>query len=667
MTGEVASTVAHIVVREPGRVAYSIPLKNGFRIGRDQTNDLALEDRFVSREHLRFDLRDGDSFFAVDTESRHGVQVNGQRIEREARLNDGDQIAVGRTLILFYESDEPVVEVGSHTLDSSPSDDSGATPASAFASPLDVARAPVRARGDDDARRRLDLLLKMGRTVGLLDDSEKLLGEMLETALDLLGCDRGIVGVLNQSRSTKVPVPGPGLVSDDSWRGVRCISRTRHHKGASGHDIVVSRSILEILLGRREGVIVSDSSSSARAERPPTFVTQRVLSAIGAPLQTHARLHGFLYVDDQGRNDRFTVDDLDFLMALGRLCADALESAERYQQATAIAETTREWRSSDEILGSSENIARLRSEVGRYAESEGTNILILGESGSGKELVARTIHRLSPRSEGPFVPVNCAAIPETMIESELFGHEKGAFTGATRDRRGKFFLANRGTLFLDEIGDLSLSAQAKVLRAIEEGEVQPLGSERTFHVNVRLVSATHRDLAAEVKAGRFREDLYYRLNVVELVVPPLRERGDDVALLAAVFLKRAALKMGKDLQAFAPAALDAFRQYSWPGNVRELLNEVERSAILAEPPFVEASELSRKLNPTAVAALHAPTLAERFTDLEQTERDLVRAALADSQGNIAGAARLLGITRIMMKRRLDRLEASPEPPAKVEE
>jgi Nif-specific regulatory protein len=243
-----------------------------------------------------------------------------------------------------------------------------------------------------------------------------------------------------------------------------------------------------------------------------------------------------------------------------------------------------------------------------------------------------------------------------MIESEFFGHDKGAFTVALAKKRGKFTLADGGTLFLDEIGDLSLAAQAKLLRAIQEGEVQPLGSEKAQQVDVRIVSATHKKLAAEIAAGRFREDLYYRLSTVELEVPPLREREGDIPILAVTLLARARAETGKRVEGFTDAALRALSRHSFPGNVRELKNEVERAAINAEGAFIDAYDLSPRLGAARPMSgqPRGKSLAERFAELEPTERYLVEEALRQARGNLSEAARLLGITRQVMRRRVER-------------
>ncbi|KYF56401.1 hypothetical protein BE08_35240 [Sorangium cellulosum] len=423
----------------------------------------------------------------------------------------------------------------------------------------------------------------------------------------------------------------------------------------------MSRTLLEAVTARREGVI---SHNSGERGAPKTLVREGIRTAMAVPLQAGPLLLGFLYVDARQRPSLFTPQDLDFLTALGHLSAAALESARRYRRMEALVETVAPGGPASELVGESEPMRRLKAQIQKYGASS-ANVLIQGESGTGKELVARTLHSVSPRAAGPFVTLNCAAIPEALVESELFGHEKGAFTGAAGKKRGKFVLADGGTLFLDEIGDLDLVAQAKVLRALQEGEIQPLGAEKALRVSVRVVSATHKDLAEEIANRRFREDLYYRLNVVELMAPPLRERGEDIELLARSLLRAAAASMGKREMDFTPAALAALRAYPWPGNVRELRNEMERAAIDAELPIVDEHNLSsriRKGRPTTLTAPAAPegaSLAERFAALDRTERQLIEEALKAARGNLSEAARQLGITRIMIKRRIDRFGLGP--------
>ena len=304
------------------------------------------------------------------------------------------------------------------------------------------------------------------------------------------------------------------------------------------------------------------------------------------------------------------------------------------------------------LKGRSRPMRDLVTLVAMVAPTEAT-ALILGESGTGKELVARSIHVNSARAGNPLVVVNCAAMTETLLESELFGHEKGAFTGADRRREGRFAQADGGTLFLDEIGEMPASMQAKLLRVIQEREVQPVGSDRVRKVDVRILAATHRDLAAEVAAGRFREDLYYRLNVVTVRIPPLRERTEDVPVLAQHFLARYAEKNRKEARGFTPLAMDLLVKYPWPGNVRELENAVERAVILMTGQHVTEAELPRPVvqgwrdeRPASTAAAPEPEPGGNGTaSLTDVEKQAIARALSSSGGNKSEAARTLGITR----------------------
>ena len=278
------------------------------------------------------------------------------------------------------------------------------------------------------------------------------------------------------------------------------------------------------------------------------------------------------------------------------------------------------------------------------------NVLITGEHGSGKEVVARALHAASPRSGRPMVAVNAGSIAETLFESELFGHVKGAFTGASADRAGRFEMADRGTLFLDEIANLPLAQQAKILRVLETGEFERLGSSRSRRADVRLLSATNADPHAEVAAGRFREDLLFRINTVHIHLPPLRERGEDIQLLAMHFLRRYANRYRRPLCGFEDAAVRALMSHAWPGNVRELDHVVERAVLLARGESIATAELGLGAQPAA-----APSAATaRSLNLEQAEREVIRKALEQVQGNVAEAAKQLGLSRSSLYRRLQK-------------
>ena len=300
------------------------------------------------------------------------------------------------------------------------------------------------------------------------------------------------------------------------------------------------------------------------------------------------------------------------------------------------------------LVGKSPVMARVRELIRRVAPSS-SNVLIDGESGTGKELVARALFRYSTRHDKPFVVVNCAALPQALLESELFGHEQGAFTGATREKRGMFEVADGGTVFVDEIAEMNPETQAKLLRVIEQGEFNRLGSTRQRHVDVRIVAATNRDLQKELSEGRFRNDLYYRLNVVRITLPPLRERKEDVPLLARHFLKRvrAAYRGPKE---FSPEALGVMAGYRWPGNVRELSNIVERIAVLSDNPVITAEEISVQLGD----GVFIPESDADPPTLEDIQRTHVQRVLARTGGNRSRAARILGIDRRKLYRLMER-------------
>ncbi|HEI2319907.1 TPA: sigma-54-dependent response regulator transcription factor ZraR [Escherichia coli] len=301
------------------------------------------------------------------------------------------------------------------------------------------------------------------------------------------------------------------------------------------------------------------------------------------------------------------------------------------------------------MVGKSSAMQHLLSEIALVAPSEAT-VLIHGDSGTGKELVARAIHASSARSEKPLVTLNCAALNESLLESELFGHEKGAFTGADKRREGRFVEADGGTLFLDEIGDISPMMQVRLLRAIQEREVQRVGSNQTISVDVRLIAATHRDLAAEVNAGHFRQDLYYRLNVVAIEVPSLRQRREDIPLLAGHFLQRFAERNRKAVKGFTPQAMDLLIHYDWPGNIRELENAVERAVVLLTGEYISEREL-----PLAIAGTPIPLgQSQDIQPLVEVEKEVILAALEKTGGNKTEAARQLGITRKTLLAKLSR-------------
>ena len=309
--------------------------------------------------------------------------------------------------------------------------------------------------------------------------------------------------------------------------------------------------------------------------------------------------------------------------------------------------------SSSPIIGSSPPMVELQEMISYVAPTEAT-VLITGESGTGKELVAAELHNNSERRNGPFIRVNCAALAESLLESELFGHEKGAFTGADRERDGKFVQAEGGTLFLDEIGETSHAMQVKMLRVLQEQELQRVGGEETIHTDARIIAATNRDLEEEVRKGNFREDLYYRLNVVTVQVPPLRERGHDIALLVDFFVEKFAEKNRRKVESVTPECLQLLSSYQWPGNVRELENALERGVIL-----MRGEHLTEKSLPLPIQKQDTGTTAasKQVSSLQELEKNQILKTIEETGGNKSEAARRLGITRKTLQNKLQKYEA----------
>jgi DNA-binding NtrC family response regulator len=335
----------------------------------------------------------------------------------------------------------------------------------------------------------------------------------------------------------------------------------------------------------------------------------------------------------------------------------AVNHAALQEQVKLLSEAVERTRVFDELLGQSPPMRELYDQLSRVAGSE-VSVLITGESGTGKELVARALHRTSPRRDGPFVPLNCAAIPEALLESELFGHERGAFTGAQTARKGVLMQAHGGTLFLDEIGELPLALQPKLLRALEEKRFRPVGGDREVEFEAAIVAATNRDIETAVEEGRFRMDLYFRVNVIQLVMPPLRSRGTDILLLAQHFLERAATRAGKEVRGISEPAAEKLLGYDWPGNVRELRNAVERAVAMTRFEKIAVEDLPEKVRAYRQSRLvldsEDPT---ELVPMEEVERRYILHVLRTVSGNKTLAARVLGLDRKTLYRKLQIYEA----------
>jgi Nif-specific regulatory protein len=505
------------------------------------------------------------------------------------------------------------------------------------------------ARERKNARLRTTLG-EVSETIDSVPDMEELLPGMLSSIVGFLGADRGVLMLQESDPRGERQLAGKAYagITPEEWNGARR---------------AFAREIARQAGREMRGVLVPD----LRRKKVPGLdgVPGRPASVLCVPLKAKGRLAGVIYTE-KGRGGGFDPDDLDIVGSFASQWAVAIENARlhgRLTQADARlreenlypAKEVRQGERYTRLIGSSRAMQQLYALIEKAVDSDIT-VLIEGETGTGKELVARTIHHAGARKEGMFVAQNCAALPETLLESELFGHVKGAFTGATADKKGLFEVADAGTIFLDEIGEVPLGMQAKLLRVIAEGKIRPVGGLREKSVDVRIVSATNRDLAAEVREGRFREDLFYRLNVFPIRMPPLRDRREDVPSLALHFLEACAQRLRRQMKGFSAEAMDLLARYDYPGNVRELENEIERAVALSGDGEVITSEkLSEKfraageVSPEAVEAAEEMALKDAVGNFE---RRLIRDALRRADGNKTLAAQRLGLTRQSLQHKI---------------
>ncbi|MHB8770100.1 MAG: sigma-54-dependent Fis family transcriptional regulator [Syntrophales bacterium] len=473
------------------------------------------------------------------------------------------------------------------------------------------------------------------------------LREQLEQALqemsDRLGMERGMISLMDRET---------GAVLLDVAHGVDIEGLAVTYKpgeGITGKVAQTGRPMACANLGQEAHFL--DRTGARRN------LNRAELAFLCVPIVYDDRVVGVLSADKVARQ----VEDLDRELALLSSVAELLAKA---VHSRAIEEDNRRLRQlvgrrtpSSDIVGHSSVMQDVFGLVAQVADSN-TTVLIHGETGTGKELVARAIHRKSPRLKGPLVQVNCAAIPDTLIESELFGHERGAFTGALHNRRGRFEEAHGGTIFLDEVGELSAAAQAKLLRVLQEKQFQPLGSARVVKVDVRVIAATNRILEQDLATGRFRADLFYRLNVFPIYLPPLRDRGSDILLLADHFVLKYAREMAKPPLKISPAVSDILLAYHWPGNVRELENCMERAVLLAGQDTIETAHLPPSLQ--ALARVDERKEQGKLnTVVEAQERALILGALKETGGNQTRAAKLLGTTKRIIQYRIQKLGIDP--------
>lgn len=596
-----------------------------FSIGRHAGNSLQVLDPAVSRHHCRVEPV-GRGFLVRDLGSRQGTFVNGRPVQEHC-LEEGDLVAVGDTLLLFQVRDGETVRVEPPVLA-----DEGL-----FRAHTTIQRAPGQPPGVRLKGRDFQALLQIATALQSPHSTEELARRLLEQVLSILPGERAALFLAD--RGTPEIVATFALDRQGSAEPFP-ISRT-----------VARRTLDEGVTLLADDVILEEGLDGAGGQR-----TERIRSLIAAPLAQQGRALGLLYMDVREKGPSFDERHLQMLAALGGLAVGALVGIRRTEW---LEEENRRLSESlaHDMVGESPRMKEIYRLLGRAAATDST-VLLRGESGTGKELAARALHQGSPRAGKPFVAVNCATLSETLLESELFGHEKGAFTGAVARKIGKAEAADGGTLFLDEIGEVPLPLQAKLLRFLQERELERLGSTRPIQVDVRVVAATNRDLEKAIREGTFREDLYYRLNVIALHLPPLRDRREDVPLLASHFAALTSRRLGRPVAGFTPEARACLLRYDWPGNVRELANAVERAIVLGEEGLIRPEDLPETVLESTPAS--EARLGQFYEVIQETKKRLIRAAVAEAEGNITRAAARLGLQPTYLHRLIRNLDLRGE-------
>lgn len=580
----------------------SYPLtEEPFHIGRDSRNQLPIPDGRVSREHCVI-VPQEDGFLVRDLDSHNGTEINGARV-REQMLDSGDCIGVGGTVLQFLAGDEVVFDGASAREDT-------------VSICLDQPPAQLAA-AEQSALLRVSTMLHSFYVMyrERASSARSLLERyLLSLLLDVIPANHGAILLYEDTRDEPT-----SLCLDERER-------------QSHSPVRINRQLIERVLTESCGLVVDGGSRGASALEAPAH------SLLLAPLTIRGQACGLIYLEGRA----FGENHLQLLMSIAQLASMAMENAFHIEWLDAENQRLEaELHPDHHMIGSSPPLRELQKNIARAAQAQAT-VLIQGETGTGKELVARAIHQSSPRARKPFVAVNCAALPETLLESELFGFEKGAFTGAAGQKKGRLELAEGGTVFLDEIGEIPLQIQVKLLRVLQERQVERVGGTQPIKLDIRLVAATNRNLEEEVRAGRFRQDLFYRLNVVTLKTPALRDRPSDIVPLAMHFAGRFAEQCGRRIAGIQPEAQAYLAQYEWPGNIRELENAMERAVVLGADDMIRLEDL-----PESIREIRQPAGVGRALPLQEAIDDAKRQAIVrafeQAGGDHPAAAKLLGV------------------------
>ena len=582
-------------------------------LGRDASNQVRTSDAAVSRKHCSV-TEVGSGFEIEDLNSHNGTFVNETKVSRKA-IKHGDRIRIGASEFVFLTGPDDD-DTGTFAAKSS-------TDSALKTMQLDYSGLPSDASWVGRMARDLSAFFKIANVINSTRDVQAMQCELLALICEVIPAAQGAI-VLQLNRNEEPTLP--------------C---TWNRKGPQ--ELRIQDALVQQATWEQCAVLVTAQSGA----------TEHVLCV---PLLGIERVLGVIYLSSPASMAPFGEGHAYFLSSVSRIAAITLENLSKLDSLRAENQRLRvEGKAEQTLVGESRPMLRVREFIRRVAKGDST-VLIRGESGTGKELIARALHAGSSRPDKPFVAINCAAIPEALLESELFGHEKGAFTGATTVRKGKLEAAEDGTLFLDEIGEMAPLLQAKLLRALQQREFERLGGNRLLSFNARVVAATNKNLEQAIKSGEFRQDLYYRLNVVSIVSPPLREHREDIPLLALHFANEYAAKCKRSFKGIAAKARSLLLQYSWPGNVRELENAIEHAIVLGLTEEILPEDL-----PDALLEEQASALAGRYHDtLNQTKKQLVLKALDEAKGSPVDAARLLGIHPKYLHRLIRNLKLKPE-------
>jgi len=597
----------------------NFPVVAPLSIGSDPSNQVRLEEPSVAPQHCSI-TEDTSGFTLRDFDSPSGTFVNGIPVTAR-RLAFGDQISIGDSSFLFLPEANAAAESSTVQLD-----DHSALSTSAqelkpedllYLRPESLAALPPAVR----LARTLSTLLKISSAIGSTRDIDALQWQLLAMLFDAIPAERAAI-LLRDPATGEFSAP----VAWDRAAG-------------PDHPVHLSRELAQRVVEERVAVLDHDAptSTGGPADSSPVLA----VSLLCVPLATPAHCLGLIYLDTRNLDTRFSNDDLQLLSAVASLASVAIENARQFERLGSENLRLRaQVQFQHDMIGRGPRMCQVYQFIERVAPSDST-VLILGESGTGKELASRAIHLNSPRKAQPFVALNCAALTETLLESELFGHERGAFTSAVAQKKGMLEVAEGGTVFLDEIAEMPLTIQAKLLRVLQEREFVRLGGTRPIKLNVRFIAATNKDLQKAVREERFRLDLFYRLNVVSLSMPALRERPEDIPLLTDYFISRCSARANRKVKGLSPAARTALAAYDWPGNIRELENAIERAIVIGSSDLILPEELPEALAETSLP-LTAGT-ANFHEALRSAKKQLILHAFEQSQGSFTQAAKLLGL------------------------